>query len=330
LKGKTLSTTLLDNARTGLDALRAKYAGPDFEARIAAANTVAEVDQIEAEARDALSVAQRKFDSLSTHTDARATSVHLIPTGDFRVSELDIYTKTGPNSFVRDLYLSRSQADPDATERLNRHNAERRQAVEARAAFVTPNFYPPQWADKEWVETKRQRRVVAELVQQLPLPPYGNTLEIPAYNEAPTNAADVQTADGQLVTSNAPSGANVLTAPVSTYAGYLDVPRQTVERGLPGLDWSSLATSRRTSTASSICTALAVQEAPASRQASSTRQASAPSRSRTRSAWRTSTPTWRTRLSRSRRRSTSRLTESSPTHAESAGCSHRWTATVAR
>src|SRR5207237_690680 len=56
----------------------------------------------------------------------------------------------------------------------------------------------------------------------------------PAY-VAPTNAVGVQTADGQPVASNAGSSTQ-LTAPVATVAGYLDIPRQMVERGLPGLD----------------------------------------------------------------------------------------------
>jgi hypothetical protein len=85
-----------------------------------------------------------------------------------------------------------------------------------------------------WTSTKRQRRVAATLCQNLPLPPSGNTIEIPAYT-APANAVDAQTADGQQVISNAGSSSQ-LTAPVTTVAGYLDVPRQMVERGLPGLD----------------------------------------------------------------------------------------------
>src|SRR5262249_53409187 len=119
-------------------------------------------------------------------------------------------------------------------DRLRLHTEERRRNThgEARAAFADTFVYPPQWVESLWVETKRQRRVVAELVQSLPLPPYGNTLEVPAYNQAPPDAANAQSADGQSVTSNPPTGATVLTANVATIAGYLDIPRQTAARHL--------------------------------------------------------------------------------------------------
>lgn len=244
------SKTPVDSARTKLDAAESLYSEllTTVQKRVASlpdTASAADVDAIENEYRSKLDAAEadvtsarRQLDTARSIADARSQLGGLIPAGDVRVSEPDIYTENGANSYIGDLYRSQYRNDRDASARLNRHWDERKRnaSAETRAAFANTSFYPPQWAESLWVETKRQRRVVAELVTQLQLPPAGNTLEIPAYNEAPATAADVQNGDGGNVVSNAPSGANVLTVPVITLAGFLDIPRQMVERGLPGLD----------------------------------------------------------------------------------------------
>jgi HK97 family phage major capsid protein len=212
-----------------------------------------DVDRISAESQPRLdsleaevTAAKRQLESAERITRAREASAHLIPQGErIEVREPDTYDpRDTSRSWFADLYAARHRGDSHALARLQRNNrevdasVERRglsfQTVEQRAAFVSADFYPPAWMADLWTSTKRQRRVVAQLCQNLPLAPHGNTIEVPAYT-APSSAVDVQTADGQAVTSNAGSTAQ-LTAPVTTVAGYLDVPRQMVSRGLPGLD----------------------------------------------------------------------------------------------
>lgn len=226
------------------------------ESRIAAlpdTASVEDVERLETESRVRLDAAEaavgearRQVDSTERIARAREASAHLIPQSDrIDVREAQTYDpRDTSRSWFADVYAARNRGDTNAIERLQRNNrqfevdVERRGLAfgdaEQRTAFASTDFYPPIWMSDLWTSTKRQRRVVAELCQNLPLPPSGNTIEVPAYT-APTNAVDVQTADGQSVTSNAGSSTQ-LTSPVSTVAGYLDIPRQVVERGLPGLD----------------------------------------------------------------------------------------------
>ena len=238
------TATRIDDAQARYDELISTV-----ESRIAAlpeTATAADVDRIDAEFRSQLEAAEADVTSAREHAKtferierARANNP-LIPRVDrFSISEPDLYQEDGPHSFISDLYRSERHSDRGATERLQRHREERlRNAnAEQRAAWADTSFYPPIWMETAWVQARRQRRVAANLFQQAPLPPSGNTLEVPSYaGAAPAVAADVMSGDNQLVTSNAPSAASVLTAPVSVFAGYVDVPRRMIERSLPGLD----------------------------------------------------------------------------------------------
>lgn len=247
---------LLTSAKDKLSTAETHYSDllGTVETRIAALPDTAapeDIDRLTGEFEPRLNAAEaevvsarKQVDSIERIARARAASP-LIPSGDLRVYEAATYDpRDTSRSWFADLYGARNRGDSKAVERLQRNNrqfevhAEERGLAfgdaEQRTAFASTDFYPPIWMSDLWTSTKRQRRVAAQLCQSLPLAPSGNTIEVPAY-VAPTDAVGVQTADGQTVTSNAGSSAQI-TAPVSTIAGYLDIPRQMVERGLPGLD----------------------------------------------------------------------------------------------
>ena len=249
---------ILETARDKLATAESLYstALSEMESRIAGlpdTATAADVDRITSELTPRLdsldaevAAAKRQVDSTERISRAREANAHLIPQGDrIEVREASSYDpRDTSRSWFADLYAARERGDSNARDRLQRNNREyeanfeRRglsfRDAEQRTAFTSTDFYPPIWLAEMWTSTKRQRRVAAQLCQNLPLPPSGNTIEVPAYI-APTDAVNPQTGDGQSVTSNAGSSTQ-LTAPVATVAGYLDIPRQMVERGLPGLD----------------------------------------------------------------------------------------------
>ena len=80
-------------------------------------------------------------------------------------------------SWVGDLYAVRKGGDSDALARLRRNDAE------ARALNSTTttggDFLPPIWAGQYYAEVKRARRVLSQLMRQLPLPPSGETITVP-------------------------------------------------------------------------------------------------------------------------------------------------------
>src|SRR5205823_4947945 len=127
---------------------------------------------------------------VSRISQAREATSRLMPQGDrIEVREAVTYHyRDTSKSWFADLYSARKNGDKSALKRLERCNEEWDATVERRgmafgdaeqrAAFTSTDFYPPQWLADAWVNTKRQRRVAAELCQNLPLPPSGNTLEI--------------------------------------------------------------------------------------------------------------------------------------------------------
>jgi len=243
----TNTSPLLSAARSKVEAAEQQYTDliTKVEQRVDQGDLSAfdqfstELDAAEARFKEAKSM----LDKAASIEEARSATSALIPRGDgISIREPDLYREDGPNSYFSDLYLAerkQGKASREATDRLAGYAEARSRSAsaEARAAWSDSSFYPPEWMDREWVQARRQRRVAAALVQQAPLPDGGNQLEIPSYaGAAPTTAADVMTGDNQLVVSNAPGAASVLTTPVSVYAGYLDIPRRLLERSLPGMD----------------------------------------------------------------------------------------------
>jgi HK97 family phage major capsid protein len=165
--------------------------------------------------------------------EARESATRVIPPERVTFgAEEHTYRKGGEFSYFSDLYAAKQTGSPAAIERLQRNNRE--VASESRAALTTSDFYPPQFLSDQYVTTMRPRLVYAALVQQLALPPSGETVTIPKYT-APADAAAFQAGDNQAVQSSAGTSSQ-LTAPIASAAGYLDVARQSIERAIPGLD----------------------------------------------------------------------------------------------
>jgi HK97 family phage major capsid protein len=242
--------TPLENAQSKLDAVSTNYkdALDTVEARLAAlppTATTADVDAVERSAnltglKADLASAQAQVDRATSIAEARAATSHLIPAGSLSVTEATTYNEHNPEvSYFHDLYSAQRTGSPSALARLQRNNAEvaesrSRFGAEARSTLTTTDFYPPAWMESLWTTSHRARMVYAGLCSQLQLPPYGQTITIPAYT-GPTDAAQPQAGDNQAIQTAAGSTAQ-LTAPIITYAGYCDVSRQSVERALPGLD----------------------------------------------------------------------------------------------
>jgi HK97 family phage major capsid protein len=210
--------------------------------------TVSDVDTIQTEFRSRLDAAEasiaearKRAETAQRITEARAASQHLIPNGDVRVTDSPTYDPRNPErSFVSDLWAAQRMGSREALDRLQRNN---REVVasrifpgssESRATLTTADFYPPAYLAHEYVTSHRARMVFAGLVEQHDLPPYGTTVTIPAYT-APTDSTNPQGGDNAAI-QTAAGTTSQLTAPITSYAGYVDVARQAIERALPGLD----------------------------------------------------------------------------------------------
>jgi HK97 family phage major capsid protein len=140
---------------------------------------------------------------------------------------------TGP-SFLRDLYDHQVKHDPGAAERIARHGRE----VETddpgwqqrmTGTGAVSGFVPPQYLTELFAEFARAGRPVANLCTPIPLPETGMEVDIPRITTS--SAAGVQTAEGGAVTTQDMDD-TLLAAPVRTVAGYVDLSRQAIERGV--------------------------------------------------------------------------------------------------
>lgn len=141
---------------------------------------------------------------------------------------------TGRPTFLQDLYRSQVQRDPSASERLARHGAEvevEHPDFTKRAAGTgaVSGFVPPQYLVDLWAELARAGRPVADLCTTLPLPETGMTFSVPRITTG--TATGVQTAENTTVSSTDIDD-TLLTAPLVTIAGYNDMSRQSIERGI--------------------------------------------------------------------------------------------------
>jgi HK97 family phage major capsid protein len=250
-----MTIELITAAQTNLDAVSKRYseALDDVESRLSDASTAQEIEALEKSAdldglKASLASAQARVKSISSISEARAASRHLIPAGDLRVSEPATYDKRNPHiSWFSDLYAMRNTGNRDATARLERNHQESLTASEARGdvfrdaegramgstAGQGGDFLPPIWYGDLYAEFKRARRVTAGLFRNLPLSETGNTISVPKVTGGTSAAA--QSADNANVT-NVDATTAMITVPVCTVAGYTDCSRQILERSQPGLD----------------------------------------------------------------------------------------------
>ena len=144
----------------------------------------------------------------------------------------------GDLSYFADAFRA-SNGDFDARDRLTRHARET--VVEGETALstratTTASFagaVVPQYLVDLAALALRNGRPTANVCQRLPLPDQGMSLIIPRGTTASTAAA--QATENSSASSTDEVWSN-LTVPVVTIAGQQDVSRQSLERGIPGLD----------------------------------------------------------------------------------------------
>ena len=145
-------------------------------------------------------------------------------------------------SWFRDAYLGLESRNPDAMDRLVRHGREVTEQLRERGqaetrAVSTGNFaglIPPQYLTDMYALALRAGRPFADYCTTgLDLPSEGMSLVIP---RATTGAAVAsQTAENTPVQETDEIATN-LTVPVATIAGQQPISRQSLERGMPGID----------------------------------------------------------------------------------------------
>lgn len=252
--------SVLDQANTRLEEARSAHAAiaADYEARISALPEDATAEDVQAvideftpqldEAEGRVEQAKSQLKEAEKLARAREASADLIPASALQVNEPLTYDpKNQSRSFFGDLYRAQRYHDTAALDRLQRNTRETLVEAEKRgitfrdaegralssASTAGGDFLPPLYFGELYAEFKRARRVTANLVRNIPLPPTGNTITIPRMTGGATTAA--QTADNQnLATQDAVTA--TLSVPVCTVAGYADLSRQIVERSEPGLD----------------------------------------------------------------------------------------------
>jgi Phage capsid family len=141
------------------------------------------------------------------------------------------YRKDSPDSFFSDIgNLHRSHA---AQDRLERHQREM-EARDVHYGAGTDGFIPPAWLAAEWADVARAPRVLADLVQSVDLPPYGEQLQVPH--------VDTGVAVGVLAHDAAAPTETDLASSVKSYnieliSGMQDIARRSLERSAPGFDF---------------------------------------------------------------------------------------------
>jgi HK97 family phage major capsid protein len=142
--------------------------------------------------------------------------------------------RDGKPTFLKDLYASQVKRDPAAGERLARHGREIEvdnpgYAKRAVNTGAVSGFVPPQYMVELWAELARAGRPISNLCTRLPLPEIGMTVNVPRVTTGTTVAAQ---ASENATVSNTDLDDTLLTVNVNTYAGYVDVSRQAIERGV--------------------------------------------------------------------------------------------------
>ena len=148
-----------------------------------------------------------------------------------RAEELVYRRDGGPDgslSFFRDL-MFRSEGDPDAAERINRHTMQ----VRALGTTVTgAGAVPPVWLPSEFAELARGSRPVADTLRRVPI-----TSATPVTVGVQTAGASVGT---QVAEGDAPSDGSFTAVPLvttpKTKTGKIDVTRQLVDGSNPAVD----------------------------------------------------------------------------------------------
>jgi hypothetical protein len=151
---------------------------------------------------------------------------------DIRVSEPDMYQRTSPTGFLRDLYLSQVKNDVGATARITAHQQYEVSKMTEERAIATSTLggvIPPHYLVSMYAKASRNGRVFADQVNHPEggLPDEGMSLIVPRITTA--SAAGIQASESSTLTTQDVAETD-LTVNVRTIGGYLPVSRQTLER----------------------------------------------------------------------------------------------------
>ena len=138
-------------------------------------------------------------------------------------------------TYLQDLYACQIQKDPVASERIARHGRqvelERPEIMKYRAigTAAVSGFVPPQYLSDLFAEYARGGRPTANLCASATLPSTGVTFQVPRVTTA--TATSVQATEGGAI-GNQDLDDTLLQVNVCTIAGYVDLSRQALERGV--------------------------------------------------------------------------------------------------
>lgn len=238
---QTVQTTLAAVAARGADATPTdEEANALRSARQAIVGVDADLDQQQAALREALDEQTRQSNAAALRADLGDGQQR--GTGGARVTnEQRTYTAErdlrGDASFFVDAFRSQLLGDVTAQQRLLRHMDEVRVEGEGTTRAVSTGSFGglvvPQYLVDMAAAVIRTGRAVANTMTSLPLPDQGMSLIIP---RGTTGAAVSSQATENSALQNTDEVWTNLTIPVATIGGQQDVSRQSLERGMPGID----------------------------------------------------------------------------------------------
>ena len=146
-------------------------------------------------------------------------------------------SERGETSFFQDAYLASARGDMAARDRIERSAKEAVAMGEVSQRSVSTGvlggLVVPQYLVDMAALALRNGRPLANMLTKFQLPAQGTSLIIPRGTTGATTA--IQASENSAVSSTDEAWSNV-TVPVATIAGQQQVSRQSLERGIPGLD----------------------------------------------------------------------------------------------
>jgi HK97 family phage major capsid protein len=149
-----------------------------------------------------------------------------------KVVEPDIYTRNGPNSYFRDLYMQAKHQDRTATDRLLRHAD---YARETRAVGNTNaaggsggEWAPPTWFVEDWINIIRPGRITADLFTHEDVPFGTSSLNYPKLLTGTTVA--LQSTQNSALSSTDPT-TGFIQVGFSTVGGKNVMSQQILDQG---------------------------------------------------------------------------------------------------
>ena len=200
-------------------------------AAIETADESADLDALQGEFDGKLEAAERAAGVVEQRQAVMAArdAMTVKPVADVKVeviSNEQVYRPDRPErSYFRDLYLSKTKGDREATDRLSGH------ALATRDINTTDtsggDFVPPAYLVNEYIAKARAGRITADLCSKFALPGGTDSINFPAITTGTANAAQASQnsalQETNLVTAT-------VTAPVTTIGGIQDVSVQLVEQ----------------------------------------------------------------------------------------------------